>query len=256
MKDDMVANSKTGDPEFNGETNAKERPMILSGSEVRGILAGTRSQLRRPVRLTDRATAAPADRHDAPVLTDEGPGQFRWEPSLLRFDWAPFGVQMMDAWRIDANENHGVPGDMLWVRESWAVQHDLDVYKPREIKSAVARLHYAASEDLGGLLVRSSVAMPRWASRLTLKITEVRVQRLQAISDADARAEGVVSGLIPADDYGPVRVGYVLGADDGKCILYPTETRAFEVGWDESNAKRASWSSNPWMWVITFLRVP
>lgn len=83
----------------------------------------------------------------------------------------------------------------------------------------------------------------------------MRVERLQDISDEDVRAEAVVAGLIPADEYGPMRVGYVLGQDDGKCVLYPTERRAFEIGWDRINDKRAPWSSNPWVWAYTFKKV-
>jgi hypothetical protein len=94
--------------------------------------------------------------------------------------------------------------------------------------------------------------MPRWASRITLALTEVRLQMLQDISEADARAEGVVSGLIPADEDGPVRVGYVFGKDDGKCILYPTAVDAFAVGWEAINGKRAPWATPQLVWALSF----
>lgn len=76
---------------------------------------------------------------------------------------------------------------------------------------------------------RASIHMPRWASRLTLEVTEVRVQRLREISEEDVLAEGVTA------------------ADD------PDVTReAFRFLWDAINGKRAPWESNPWVWAISF----
>jgi hypothetical protein len=87
-------------------------------------------------------------------------------------------------------------GDHLWVRETWAAPHGFDTFKPSEIENGMP-VHYAAtaelggSNNLGGLIGRPSIFMPRWASRLTLEVTNVRVERLQDISDKDAEAEGV-----------------------------------------------------------------
>jgi hypothetical protein len=89
--------------------------------------------------------------------------------------------------------------------------------------------------------------MPRWASRLTLEITEVRVQRLQEISEDDAAAEGMV--LKPIDTYPGVKAWH---APDG--WSHKTARGAFDHGWDGINGKRAPWASNPWVWAITFRR--
>lgn len=97
--------------------------------------------------------------------------------------------------------------------------------------------------------------MPRWASRISLEVTGVRVERLNAISEEDAKAEGVVSGSIPADDDGPERIGYVLGQDDGRCALHPSRVEAFARGWDSINGERSPWAANPWVWVVDFTRL-
>jgi hypothetical protein len=88
---------------------------------------------------------------------------------------------------------YGKPGDWLWVRERFAAPHDCDHLKPSEIP-AVARIHYPATEDTGGLLVRPSIFMPRWASRINLQITHVRKETLSTIIAADAMAEGCPEG--------------------------------------------------------------
>jgi len=86
MKDDMVANSKTADPEFNEETTVKERPVILSSTEVKGILAGGGSRLRRPVRLNDRASDAPASQEVPSVHTKvlREDNQWVWEVTVSK----------------------------------------------------------------------------------------------------------------------------------------------------------------------------
>lgn len=79
----------------------------------------------------------------------------------------------------------------------------------------------------------SPLHMPKGAARVFLTVVEKpRIEAVCDISRSDAIAEGVSSGRIPADDYGPERIGYVLGPDDGKCILYPEPRDAFFAGWD------------------------
>jgi len=103
-----------------------------------------------------------------------------------------------------------------------------------------------------------------------------RLQRLQSITEEDALAEGVVSGVIPADRTSPARFGFVLGRCDAKSILHPTAREAFAAGWDRINGSRrrrvgeseptrrgatliiqecASWESNPWVWAYTFMKI-
>ena len=117
---------------------------------------------------------------------------------------------------------YGCPGDRLWVRETHSF-YDRECRKP----------YYQADIDdwePGGW--RSPIFMPRWASRITLEITDVRVQRVQEITEAEAKAEGV------------------------HCAVNGSNRLAFATLWDSVNAKRGfSWADNLWVWAITFWRV-
>lgn len=213
-----------------------ERPISLPGPMVRAILDGRKTKTRRLVRITgpELATAL----NDFP----------RWHaardvPGVIFPDGADsmLGIEIKTPFQ---------PGDCLWVREAWAVQHALDPLKPSEMRPQDARLHYAASEDRGGLLWRSPISMPRWASRITLRVTDVLVQRLQEISEEDAKAEGCKT----EDAF----ILYERGEDD---VLRTSEMQrtargAFAVLWNSLNAKRTPWASNPWVWVISFARLP
>ena len=137
------------------------------------------------------------------------------------------------------------PGDRLWVRETWAAGACANGLAPKFLHPGFWR------RDNGGLWFaadgaaplhpvtpkgpnRATIHMPRWASRLTLHVTDVRVQRLQDISEADAVAEGC-----------PARNDEELAGMEASgwfCSL-----------WDDLNAKRAPWASNPWVVAITFL---
>jgi hypothetical protein len=86
--------------------------------------------------------------------------------------------------------------------------------------------------------------MPRWASRITLEVTEVRVQRLQEISEKDAKAEGVPRDTEPCD-----HIRHAC-ADIG--CMGPTYRSSFCELWGQINGERAPWASNPWVWAITF----
>lgn len=130
-----------------------------------------------------------------------------------------------------------VCGSRLWVRETWAAPHAYDHLPPRLIPQD-ARIHYAATEERGGLLWRPSIFMPRWASRITLEIVGVRVDRLQSISESDALAEGVT--VTPCN---PSRVER-MGRD------------AFRSLWEDINGNTpAEWAANPWVWVVEFKRI-
>ncbi len=174
------------------------------------------------------------------------------------------------------DSRHRVGGTLLWVRETWATLGNEDGHPitadGKLCRERDAALFYRADAKPPGMgdygleslpdgsywegPWRPSIHMPRWASRLALRVTSVRVERLQEISEEDAKAEGVSQGDIPADEDGPLRIGYVLGPDDGKCVLHPTRRRAFEVGWDSINGARpgCDWQSNPWVWRIGFER--
>ena len=121
--------------------------------------------------------------------------------------------------------------DILWVRETWAGQHRFDHLPPCEIP-VKTNIHYAATEDLGGLMKRPSIFLPNWAARIWLDVTNVRVERVQEISDSDAEAEGFKRNDIF------------------------TALGNFLEYWDQLNEKRGyGVEVNPWVWVYEFKKV-
>jgi hypothetical protein len=204
----------------------RERPIIMSAPAVRAILAGTKTQTRRVVKIKnlDFVGGGPRDGAD-------------WnDPSCWGFEDCNTGRNWALASGDDVDDifacPYGVPGDRLWVRETHLIVGGKDSADPRVV--------YRASNDGPDAWISPSWApsihMPRWASRLTLEITGVRVERLQNISEADAMAEGASPVLVPPDGGDqPHVVGY--------CDL-----------WESINGP-GSWDANPWVWVVAFRRV-
>lgn len=132
---------------------------------------------------------------------------------------------------------YGQPGNRLWVRETW---HDAS----SALHSCV--LYRADGDELYGGKWCPSIHMPRWASRITLEVTGVRVDRLQDINEADARAEGITDG-------GCLNCGE---PEPCNCAAPQPDARdAFVHLWMSINGPD-SWAANPWVWVIEFRRLP
>lgn len=192
-----------------------ERPIIFSGPMVRAILAGKKTQTRRVVKLQ------PID-----ILTHKPP----WCNKATRIHngkrcW--FYLASVEPSRGGMFCcKHGEVGDRLWVRETWQVD------PCGEWGTCYRATGHSEGCKFPSHLWRPSIHMPRWASRITLAITDVQVQRVQEISHKDALAEGVE---------------YDVSQDHGSPLC------RFQQLWDALNAKRGfSWESNPWVWVITF----
>ncbi len=231
----------------------KERPILFSSAMVRAILEGRKTQTRRVIKSQPPSFC--------PYLTRCG-GDFRWgwsDGSTVDFAWHPRGngADMDSMWMTPP---HGIPGDRLWVREAWGVgsrpdpwggydgieyRADEGFIDPEE-KYPVLECRKVDTPEgvcLGDIKSgwRPSIFMPRWASRITLEITDVRVQRLQEISEEDAKAEGVEPF---------VTVGTARDKE-----WYPEGYRAnFKLVWDSINGKKHPWESNPWVWALTFRR--
>lgn len=211
-----------------------DRPILFSGPMVRALLAGTKTQTRRVARVSPAVSGRPEL-----VIGDRDHCGTGWH-------WRrPNGVC---EWHVECP--YGAVSDKLWVRESWA--HDAPDLQACRVAhedacggSITYGPYYRATEVAPDTLRwRPSIHMPRWASRITLEITDVRVERLHEISEADAKAEGV---RIP--DAATAKQSTV---DVSGMTPYRA---AFASLWDEINGDRAPWSSNPWVWVVAFKRV-
>jgi hypothetical protein len=217
----------------------KERPILFSAPMVRALLAGAKSQTRRIVK------SAPG--LQSQWLTSEGIGSVPhgemidggWQMHHPRAGTRYMGVDVAHdspfGW---VRCPYGQSGDRLWVRETWRhTATDLDEARSitQDIMSGTAVAYMADDPDPDFDTWRPSIHMPRWASRITLEVTGVRVERLQEISATDARAEGI---QMPAPTITPDEF-------DHDCVVN------YRLLWEQINGP-GSWDANPWVWVIKF----
>lgn len=227
----------------------KERPILFSAPMVRAILDGRKTQTRRLVGL-DTLGRSGTPGYD---WTFRGRAPVR---SIAQQRRHPTGCwQDLRDRELLALCPHGEPGDRLWVRETWAVGACADGFKPRELSPRTWQADNGGCwYDADSAAPASPISprgrwrvgrfMPRWASRTLLDVTEVRVELLRAITEEDAHAEGVT------DD----PVAEVIDRKPG--TTHPMSHRAaFMRLWDAINGDLAPWSSNPWVWVVSFARV-
>lgn len=214
-----------------------ERPILFSAPMIRAILAGTKTQTRRAVK------PQPTHPHFGGRL-----------PFMLLPDDEGEGLYLHSSCLGQAIRcRYGRPGDRLYVRETWAVPHRYDHLGPSNIPTLGVPTHYAATEDRGGQLWRPSIHMPRWASRITLEVTGVCVERLADISDADAIAEGIGSRKVSENE--SRWLNYMAPDDAGKAEgTYGDPRHSFWSLWESING-RPSRDANPWLWVVEFRRV-
>ena len=214
----------------------KERPILFSGEMVRAILVGCKTQTRRAL-----------SQQPLEILTKRPP----WEHTVTR-QWN--GCKVWFA-LMQRNPNRGTAfrckygevGSRLWVRETWATAAAWDKQKPSDLLKTTP-IYYHADKSHGSLVrwydedeelgrLRPSIFMCRGISRITLEITSVRVERLNDISEADAKAEGC-SNIVP------------LGSD---YVMRDYKT-SYKQLWKSINGTK-SWWANPWVWVIEFKRI-
>ena len=216
----------------------RERPIICTGESVRAILDGRKTQTRRIIKPqpTECSYAVHADlyHHDPAQWAFWLPDNRMTEPRT----WTP---------------PHGVPGDRLWVKETWARIRDEEPGERTHIEyRADSGVKYPGEwpDDCGGDAEcprwKSPLHMARVDSRIDLELTDVRVQRLQDITEEDAVAEGAQRH--PQEHLGDGAEAWSLGDD----VLSDDPLAAFARAWDAINGKRAPWDSNPWVWALTF----
>lgn len=219
----------------------KERPILFSAPMVRVVLKGSKTQTRRVWKLPRDCSWYAGHGGEAAGMVQDDDGPAWWHVSEQR---CPYGQ----------------PGDRLWVREAWRVGRKHDGTKPSDLLPRSMTVEYEAGgyacnspwsagewhssdcaprehpEWVGKL--RPPIHMPRWASRITLEITGVRVERLQDISQEDALAEGCAGGHGSIPGYG----------------YNATPCEQYRALWESLHGPGA-WDANPWVWVVQFRRV-
>lgn len=275
----------------------KEHPILFNDAMIRAILAGQKTQTRRPIKNWPPKIRLPRMVHgDWPVghnvfaevgvyqpeANDHGAISVRAEHGELlgikpgEFEWvSPFGV----------------PGDRLWVRECWATDLRYDQYSPTTIADKAAEAGYLIDanhpappiwyraddtwrrwgdhdrKDTWKGKWRPNIHMPRWASRATLEVERVWVERVQDISPSDTLAEGIIlpepANVNPSepppefadwtknrqDEWieGQARATYFC-----RCADVENHIVAFGKLWDSIYAKRFGWDDNPWVFAGEF----
>ncbi|WP_420489837.1 hypothetical protein [Klebsiella pneumoniae] len=235
-------------------TKITERGMIFNAEMVRALLSGRKTQTRRIIKPQPEATLS-------------GSLSGKWLSRPLN------GLLLPKIEDIAIHCPFGAVGDRIWVRETWGVvSHELDEdgriqpWTPDRPATVIHEMPfgngyysghaiYAADGDFtwgdddgyedGRSCWKPSIHMPRAASRILLEITDVRVERLNAISEEDARAEGIIDG-------GCLNCGEPEPC--GCANPEPDATDAFAYLW-QSIYGQESWNANPWVWVIEFKRV-
>lgn len=210
----------------------RERPILFSAPMVRAIIAGTKTQTRRMVKW--------------PVLSKSDGAKQR---IFGEADVADLNALLADRQRHPLRKvcPYGQPGDRLWVRETWAQY-------PVELNPEPCNAWYRADGRLPPKVTKwtPSIHMPRWASRITLVVIGVRVERLQDISEEDAIAEGIER----KDGVGgyPMTGFRDYARDDAWFVNVQAAEKSFASLWHSINGAE-SWDANPWVWVVEFKRV-
>lgn len=231
----------------------KERPILFSAPMVRAILDGRKSQTRRALKFQAFGGFTPIS------------------PSTIWHGEEP---------RRKESCPYGQPGDRLWVRETWRLSPDACEGWPMDATPCSGFIDYRAdgsslerhAPDFAAIerltigrdpewdwdspphSWRSPIHMPRWASRITLEITGIRVERLQDISADNAIAEGIdqIAGPTSCNSWR----NYLIGKAGEMNMHCSSPSRSYQTLWDAINARRGHpWESNPWVWVIEFRRI-
>jgi hypothetical protein len=203
-------------------TTTKERPIIFSGPMVKAILEGRKTMTRRVInpqpRCNQFGSRAPYDL-ECPLTGNV-------------FGWG-FQDDNDNFWKFP----YGRVGTRLWVREAWRECGSQMQAEGPPIIWRSSEVVFKADDPTDGPW-RSPIHMPRLASRLTLEITGVRVERLHQITEADVLAEGI----------GPEHL------EKNRKFFHKDDVAGVTFGefWNAINGKRHPWSSNPWVWVLSF----
>ena len=225
------------------------KPIIFNTDMVRAILDGKKTQARRALRLRSkklREKGWPKQPIDIiPMPNPQNPNGREWVSLMIKGD------------KIEDNRGavikcfYGIAGDQLYVRERFAFHEHYDHLAPSKVPDFAEVQYFATDEEtmLRGKW-RPSIYMPEWASRITLEIKDIRVERVQDISNDDAEAEG----LSPNCDHKYAEYNACTDCMNTGWAGPPRED--FPQLWDSINLKRGyPWSENCWVWVVEFERI-
>ena len=188
------------------------KPIIFSTLMVQAILDGRKTQTRRVIKIDD---------------TPEN-----WKISIA-------GTSIVRAEPYDVKLPRYAAGDILWVRETWSIHECVKCQAGIPALGGECKCEYVYRTNYGATDFRwkPSIHMPREAARIFLRVTNVRVERLQDITEEDTIAEGMSKTLV-----------------DG--VVFISAKGNFHVFWDSLNIKRGyGWDTNPWVWVIEFEKI-
>lgn len=201
----------------------KERPILFWGAMVRALLDGSKTQTRRVVKWRDLQAGL--------NLSFSGLEVYSYVPGLFTLEGR--SRNSAESRSSPTRCPYGVPGERLWVREAWRAPSCVDDLTPSELPAGYS-ISFAADggEQFNGR-ARPGMLMPRWASRITLEVTGVRVERLQAISRGDAMNEGCpFPNMAKGDD----------------------PRQWYRDLWESINGA-GSWAANPFVWCVSFRRL-
>lgn len=241
----------------------KTTPILFSGPMVRAIMDGRKTMTRRVMNPQPDESFAAYYNENGSLKSRRSDG-WSWKPKNM-------GGRVLDISNGEALKYspYGNAGDRLAVKETWCLaprerweqwpeaeafparvwDGTMDRPHTQSIWNSVHNVIYKADGDYkssdGASCWTSSVTMPKWASRITLEIVSVKVERLQDISEGDASREGV-----ERIDLGPFEI-------EGNPVHPHTSTykESFRELWDQINGKKHPWVSEPWVWVVEFKRV-
>ena len=244
-----------------------EKPILFSAPMVRAVLEGRKTQTRRIVKGADEAEEI-----------NHHTGR-EWHSVYQKIVTGQHGSRELEETTHRELCPYGQPGDRLWVRETWIHYHTIN-HRVRmdggsfsEVSDGYAAYkadgfdsiqdfkdHIRLTSDSGfeGIEVwndqfRPSIHMPRWASRITLEVVSVKVERLQDISEEDAMAEGILKANHGLDKYNQPHPKYYwkeIGAETPN-VCHQQAKYAFANLWQSING-HGSWEANPWVWVVEF----
>jgi len=234
----------------------KERPILFSAPMVQALLTGRKTQTRRIIK--PQPDHSQYHEFGGKLIHESDHRMWCWKNVVVDNIWDFPGND--DRKELAAASPYGVPGDQLWVRETWTSAYQNGCFgtamRADNSFSQGKRMHpkgpHFHAKELGEhVRWRPSIFMPRWASRISLDFVEVRVQRLQEISEEDCIAEGVERWVV-----GDGWREYGLSAkDEAVCgPPMPTAKDSYRTLWESINGP-GSWSANPFVWALTFKEV-